>query len=53
MATRVKAEPPASHRPTGTVTFAFTDTEGSTQRWDRDRAAIALALEEDEPTVAT
>jgi predicted ATPase len=26
------------------VTFAFTDIEGSTQRWDRDRAAMQAAL---------
>ena len=26
--------------PSGTVTFLFTDIEGSTQRWERDRAAM-------------
>ena|GEM_PF-473883 len=30
--------------PSGTVTFAFTDIEGSTQRWDRDRAAMEGAV---------
>jgi len=30
--------------PTGTVTFLFTDVEGSTRRWDRDRRAMAAAL---------
>ena len=30
--------------PTGTVTFLFTDIEGSTQRWDRQRAAMKRAL---------
>ena len=30
--------------PTGTVTFAFTDIEGSTARWDRDPAAMQAAL---------
>jgi len=30
--------------PSGTVTFAFTDIEGSTQRWDRDRAAMQDAV---------
>jgi predicted ATPase/class 3 adenylate cyclase/tetratricopeptide (TPR) repeat protein len=31
--------------PSGTVTFLFTDIEGSTRRWERDRAAMADALE--------
>jgi predicted ATPase/class 3 adenylate cyclase len=30
--------------PSGTVTFAFTDIEGSTQRWDRDRPAMEHAV---------
>jgi predicted ATPase len=30
--------------PTGTVTFAFTDIEGSTMRWDRDRSAMEDAV---------
>ncbi len=30
--------------PSGTVTFVFTDIEGSTQRWDRDRAAMEAAV---------
>ncbi|HZY96920.1 MAG TPA: tetratricopeptide repeat protein [Candidatus Cybelea sp.] len=29
---------------TGTVTFLFTDIEGSTQRWERDRGAMGAAL---------
>jgi predicted ATPase/class 3 adenylate cyclase len=33
-----------SVRPTGTVTFLFTDIEGSTQRWERDADAMASAL---------
>ena len=34
--------PPPSHSvpPSGTVTFAFTDIEASTQRWERNRAAM-------------
>ncbi len=44
MATQLDSGPPASARPTGTVTFAFTDIEGSTQRWDRDRAAMQDAV---------
>jgi class 3 adenylate cyclase len=28
----------------GTITFIFTDIEGSTQRWDRDRAAMEAAV---------
>src|SRR5215208_3863731 len=31
--------------PTGTVTFLFTDIEGSTALWDRDRTAMAQAVE--------
>ena len=30
--------------PSGTITFLFTDIEGSTQRWARDRAAMQVAL---------
>lgn len=30
--------------PSGTVTMLFTDIEGSTQRWDRDRAAMQDAV---------
>jgi class 3 adenylate cyclase len=30
--------------PSGTVTFVFTDVEGSTQRWERDPAAMEAAL---------
>ena len=30
--------------PTGTVTFLFTDIEGSTKLWERDRAAMSKAL---------
>jgi predicted ATPase/class 3 adenylate cyclase len=35
---------PTRPPPSGTVTFAFTDIEGSTQRWDRDPAAMRTAL---------
>ena len=31
--------------PTGTVTFLFTDIEGSTALWERDREAMQAALE--------
>jgi class 3 adenylate cyclase len=31
--------------PSGTVTFLFTDIEGSTKRWERDRVAMAEAVE--------
>ena len=31
--------------PSGTVTFLFTDIEGSTQLWERDRTAMAAAVE--------
>ncbi len=30
--------------PTGTVTFVFTDIEGSTERWDRERDAMQAAV---------
>ncbi|MBV8373823.1 MAG: adenylate/guanylate cyclase domain-containing protein, partial [Candidatus Eremiobacteraeota bacterium] len=30
--------------PSGTVTFAFTDIEGSTYRWEHNRAAMQLAV---------
>src|SRR5277367_2751529 len=30
--------------PSGTVTFMFTDIEGSTVRWDRDRVAMQHAV---------
>jgi class 3 adenylate cyclase/tetratricopeptide (TPR) repeat protein len=30
--------------PSGTITFLFTDIEGSTRRWDRDRAAMQEAV---------
>jgi class 3 adenylate cyclase len=36
--------PPAASLPTGTVTFLFTDIEGSTQRWEHDPAAMKAAL---------
>src|SRR5688572_21764946 len=31
--------------PSGTVTFLFTDIEGSTRLWERNRAAMATAVE--------
>ena len=34
----------ATPRPTGTVTFLFSDIEGSTVRWERDRKAMEPAL---------
>jgi len=44
MATQVESGPPASARPTGTVTFLFSDIEGSSTRWDADREAMTSAL---------
>ena len=44
MATQLDSGSPASARPTGTVTFLFSDIEGSTVRWERDRKAMAAAL---------
>jgi predicted ATPase/class 3 adenylate cyclase len=43
MATMVGAEPSPA-RPTGTVTFLFSDIEGSTERWERHRDAMAVAV---------
>ena len=31
--------------PSGTVTFLFTDIEGSTALWERDRGTMAAAVE--------
>src|SRR4051794_38599575 len=36
--------PPSGTRPTGTVTFLFTDIEGSTKRWEAHPAAMQLAF---------
>jgi predicted ATPase/class 3 adenylate cyclase len=44
MATGVKRASPASVRPTGTITFLFSDIEGSTARWERDSDAMEPAL---------
>ncbi len=33
-------------RPTGTVTFLFTDIEGSTRRWEEHRVGMQVALEQ-------
>lgn len=41
---RRDATPGAAALPTGTVTFFFSDVEGSTQRWQVDEAAMAAAL---------
>jgi predicted ATPase/class 3 adenylate cyclase len=35
---------PRDALPTGTVTFVFTDIEGSTERWDRNRSAMQAAV---------
>src|SRR5580704_4875549 len=37
-------ESSAAALPSGLVTFLFTDIEGSTRRWDRDRAAMQDAV---------
>ena len=44
MATRAKSRPPSSARPSGTVTFLFSDIEGSTARWEAAPEAMGLAL---------
>src|SRR5918998_3986272 len=37
-------KPEMSELPTGTVTFLFTDIEGSTRRWEEQPAAMQAAL---------
>jgi predicted ATPase/DNA-binding SARP family transcriptional activator len=37
--------PPTAILPSGTVTFLLTDVEGSTRRWDRNPAAMRLAMQ--------
>ena len=44
MAIQPESGSPALARPTGTVTFLFSDVEGSTVRWERDREAMATRL---------
>ncbi len=44
MATQPDSGPAVSARPTGTVTFLFTDIEGSTQRWESHREAMDEAV---------
>ena len=44
MATQPDSGTVASLRPTGTVTFFFTDIEGSTQRWESHREAMDDAV---------
>ncbi|MGZ3496907.1 MAG: ATP-binding protein [Vulcanimicrobiaceae bacterium] len=44
MATRAEPGPPLFAHPSGTVTFLFSDIEGSTERWERDRDAMGAAL---------
>jgi class 3 adenylate cyclase len=38
---------------TGTVTFLFTDIEGSTERWQRDDRSMSAALEAHDHTIRT
>jgi predicted ATPase/class 3 adenylate cyclase/Arc/MetJ family transcription regulator len=45
MVTQMELGRPSSARPTGTVTFLFSDIEGSTVRWEQHRDAMAAALE--------
>jgi hypothetical protein len=44
MATQADPGPAPSGRPTGTVTFLFSDIEGSTQHWEDQRATMATVL---------
>ena len=45
-------EPPAA-RPTGTVSFLFSDVEGSTERWELHREAMAAAMARHDALVRT
>jgi len=44
VASRAKSSAPTSARPTGTITFLFSDVEGSTVRWEGAPDAMELAL---------
>jgi class 3 adenylate cyclase len=44
MASQVRPGSPSPARPSGKVTFLFSDIEGSTVRWERDSDAMAAAL---------
>jgi len=35
---------PLDHAPSGTLTFLFSDSESSTERWERNDAAMEEAL---------
>jgi len=51
---RAESPPPAERAlPAGTVTFLFTDIEGSTQRWEHHPAAMALALKRHDALLRT
>ncbi len=41
-----------SNRPTGTVTFLFTDIEGSTRRWEHNSAEMQPAHARQEESFA-
>jgi class 3 adenylate cyclase len=43
----------SSRFPTGTVTFLFTDIEGSTTLWEQDPVTMQAALTRDDHTVAS
>jgi predicted ATPase/class 3 adenylate cyclase len=44
MVTEMHSGSPALPLPSGTVTFLFSDIEGSTSRWERKRVAMAAAV---------
>ena len=49
----VEALPDMSEPPTGTVTFLFTDIEGSTRLWSQSREATRIAVERHDDILRT
>jgi predicted ATPase/class 3 adenylate cyclase len=50
---RIMSAPPTTSLPTGTVTFMFTDIEGSTSRWQSDETVMSAELAQHDDTIRT